>query len=422
MTALGALMVHDAEQLCAVADVAGAMTLEAVKGTLAAFDPRVAVVRPHPGAAASAANVRRVGAGSAIHASHADCGKVQDAYSLRCIPQVHGATRDALAHARAVLEREANSVTDNPLLFPDTEDVLSAGNFHGQPVALVLDYAKLAVCELANISERRTAHLMDPGVSGLPAFLAPSGGLHSGLMIVQYTAASLVSENKVLAHPASADSIPTSANQEDHVSMGTTSARHARQALENAEWVVAIELLCAAQGLDFHRPLRPGAGHRRGARGRSAPWCRARGRPADAGRPARVRAIVAVRHAAHGGREAVGVLAWSGGAGLGALAHASARGQRHSDVGPPSSRMPAVPTPPLGRPPAGPDGVDAALAPRRPPGAPLARRRARRAPACSRGARARAGASVRPGLTRRRRSAPPSPRCRSPSAPARRTR
>jgi histidine ammonia-lyase len=260
MTALGALMVHDAEQLCAVADVAGAMTLEAVKGTLAAFDARVAVVRPHPGAAAAAANVRRVGAGSAIHASHADCGKVQDAYSLRCIPQVHGATRDALAHARAVLEREANSVTDNPLLFPDTEDVLSAGNFHGQPVALVLDYAKLAVCELANISERRTAHLMDPGVSGLPAFLAPSGGLHSGLMIVQYTAASLVSENKVLAHPASADSIPTSANQEDHVSMGTTSARHARQALANAEWVVAIELLCAAQGLDFHRPLRPAPG------------------------------------------------------------------------------------------------------------------------------------------------------------------
>jgi histidine ammonia-lyase len=260
MTALGALMVHDAEQLCAVADVAGAMTLEAVKGTLAAFDARVAVVRPHPGAAAAAANVRRVGAGSAIHASHADCGKVQDAYSLRCIPQVHGATRDALAHARAVLEREANSVTDNPLLFPDTEDVLSAGNFHGQPVALVLDYAKLAVCELANISERRTAHLMDPGVSGLPAFLAPSGGLHSGLMIVQYTAASLVSENKVLAHPASADSIPTSANQEDHVSMGTTSARHARQALANAEWVVAIELLCAAQGLDFHCPLRPAPG------------------------------------------------------------------------------------------------------------------------------------------------------------------
>lgn len=260
MTALGALVVFDAEQLCAVADVAGAMTLEAVQGTLAAFDARVAEVRPHPGAAAAAANVRRVGAGSAIHAAHADCPKVQDAYSLRCIPQVHGATRDALGHVRQVLEREVNSVTDNPLLFPDTESVLSAGNFHGQPVALALDYAKLAVCELANISERRTAHLMDPALSGLPPFLAPSGGLNSGLMIVQYTAASLVSENKVLAHPASADSIPTSANQEDHVSMGTTSARHARMALENARMVVAIELLCAAQGLDFRAPLAPAPG------------------------------------------------------------------------------------------------------------------------------------------------------------------
>lgn len=260
MTALGALMVHDALDLCAAADVTAAMTLEAIRGTLAAYDARVATVRPHPGAAAVAENVRRIGAGSAIHASHADCGRVQDAYSLRCVPQVHGATRDALAHAADVLTREINSVTDNPLLFPDTGDVLSAGNFHGQPVALALDYAKLAVCELANIAERRVAHLVDPAVSGLPAFLAPDGGLHSGLMIVQYTAASLVSENKVLAHPASADSIPTSANQEDHVSMGTTSARHARQALHNAQWVVAIELLCAGQALEFHRPLAPAPG------------------------------------------------------------------------------------------------------------------------------------------------------------------
>jgi histidine ammonia-lyase len=260
MTALGALMVHDARALATAADVAGAMTLEALRGTLAAFDARVTRVRPHPGAALAAENVRRVGAHSPIHASHADCGKVQDAYSLRCIPQVHGATRDALAHAAEVLEREVNSVTDNPLLFPDAGLVLSAGNFHGQPVALALDYAKLAVCELANISERRTAHLMDPALSGLPAFLTPHGGLHSGLMIVQYTAASLVSENKVLAHPASADSIPTSANQEDHVSMGTTSARHARQALVNAQRVIAIELLCAAQGLDLHRPLVPAPG------------------------------------------------------------------------------------------------------------------------------------------------------------------
>ena len=269
MTALGILAVADGLALATCADVAGAMTLEALQGTLAAFDPRVAELRPHPGAAAAAENVRRLGAGSAIHAAHASCPKVQDAYSLRCIPQVHGATRDALAHAAEVLTREANSVTDNPLLFPDDADgegsqrgrVLSAGNFHGQPVALAMDYAKLAIAELANIAERRVAHLMDPAVSdGLPAFLTPRQGLHSGLMIVQYTAASLVSENKVLVHPASADSIPTSANQEDHVSMGTTSARHARQVVEHAQWVLAIELLCAAQALDLREPLTPAPG------------------------------------------------------------------------------------------------------------------------------------------------------------------
>ena len=264
MTSLGILAVADGLALATCADVAGAMTLEALQGTLAAFDPRVAELRPHPGAAAAAENVRRLGSGSGIHAAHASCPKVQDAYSLRCIPQVHGATRDALAHAAEVLTREANSVTDNPLLFPEDPDggrVLSAGNFHGQPVALAMDYAKLAIAELANISERRTAQLMDPALSdGLPAFLTPRQGLHSGLMIVQYTAASLVSENKVLAHPASADSIPTSANQEDHVSMGTTSARHARQVLEHARWVIAIELLCAAQALEFRRPLVPAPG------------------------------------------------------------------------------------------------------------------------------------------------------------------
>ncbi len=259
MTALGALAVHDAWRLTTMADVVGAMTVEALQGTVAAYDARVVQVRPHPGAAISADHLRRMSSGSGIHAAHADCGKVQDAYSLRCIPQVHGATRDALTHAREVLTREINSVTDNPLLFPDDDTVISAGNFHGQPVALVLDYAKLAIAELANISERRVAHLMDPSVSGLPAFLAPRGGLDSGLMITQYTAASLVSENKVLVHPASADSIPTSANQEDHVSMGTTAARHLRQVLENAQWVVAIELLCATQGLDLRRPLVPAA-------------------------------------------------------------------------------------------------------------------------------------------------------------------
>jgi histidine ammonia-lyase len=260
MTALGALMLEDARQLATCADIAGAMSLEALGGTLTSFDARIVGVRPHPGAARVAENVRRLGRDSAIHAAHRDGGKVQDAYSLRCIPQVHGATRDALAHARDVVGRELNSATDNPLIFVADDQVLSGGNFHGQPVALALDYAKVAVAELANISERRTAHLQDPALSGLPPFLTRHGGLHSGLMITQYTAASLVSENKVLAHPASVDSIPTSANQEDHVSMGTTSARHARSVLENAQWVLAIELLNAAQGLDHHHPLPPATG------------------------------------------------------------------------------------------------------------------------------------------------------------------
>jgi histidine ammonia-lyase len=260
MTAIGALVVHDAGRLATLADVAGAMSLEALKGTAAAFDARVTDVRAHPGAASVAGNLRRLAADSPIHDSHADCAKLQDAYSLRCMPQVHGASRDALTHVREVVTRECNAVTDNPLVFADTDQVISAGNFHGQPIALVMDYAKVAIAELANISERRIEHMLDPAVSGLPAFLSRQGGLNSGLMISQYTAASLVSENKVLAHPASVDSIPTSANQEDHVSMGTTSARQCAMILENATWVVAIELLNAAQALDFHHPLRPGAG------------------------------------------------------------------------------------------------------------------------------------------------------------------
>ena len=260
MTGIGCLVAHDACALATAADIAGAMTLEALKGTLRAFDPKVSKVRPHPGAVQVSDNVRRIGADSPIHQSHASCEKVQDPYSLRCIPQVHGASRDALQHVREVLEREINSVTDNPLIFATEQEVISAGNFHGQPVALAMDYAKLAIAELANISERRVAFLQDSSLSGLPAFLAESGGLHSGLMITQYTAASLVSENKVLAHPASADSIPTSANQEDHVSMGTIAARQAAMILENARTVVAIELLNAAQALEFHKPLEPGPG------------------------------------------------------------------------------------------------------------------------------------------------------------------
>lgn len=258
MTAIGVLTIADAKLLARCADIAAAMSLEALKGSTAPFDPRVTGLRPHPGAQACAANLLKVASDSPIHASHADCGKVQDAYSLRCVPQVHGASRDALSHATEVLVREINSVTDNPLVFADDDTVISAGNFHGQPIAVVLDYAKIAIAELANISERRIEHMLDPAVSGLPAFLAKQGGLHSGLMISQYTAASLVSENKVLAHPASVDSIPTSANQEDHVSMGTTSARQCAMILENAQWVITIELLNATQALEFHVPLKPG--------------------------------------------------------------------------------------------------------------------------------------------------------------------
>lgn len=260
MTAIGALVIHDARHFAAVADIAAAMSLEALKGTRAPFDERVTRIRPHPGAVASAANVLRISADSPIHASHADCDKVQDAYSLRCVPQVHGASRDAISHVADVITREINAVTDNPLVFAEDDHVVSAGNFHGQPVAVAMDYAKIAIAELANIAERRVEHILDPAVSGLPAFLARQGGLHSGLMISQYTAASLVSENKVLAHPASVDSIPTSANQEDHVSMGTTSARQCAMILENARWVMAIEVLNAAEALGFHAPLEPGPG------------------------------------------------------------------------------------------------------------------------------------------------------------------
>ncbi|MBD2104563.1 histidine ammonia-lyase [Leptolyngbya sp. FACHB-261] len=260
MTAIGALVVADALELATAADITGAMSLEALKGSLRPFDARVTAVRPHPGAAEVAENVRGLGANSPIHHSHADCDKLQDAYSLRCMPQVHGASRDALRHVLDVVTREINAVTDNPLIFCEDNEVISAGNFHGQPVALVMDYAKIAIAELANISERRIEHMLDPALSGLPAFLSQQGGLNSGLMISQYTAASLVSENKVLAHPASVDSIPTSANQEDHVSMGTTSARQAAMILENARWVIAIELVNATQALDFHQPLHPGPG------------------------------------------------------------------------------------------------------------------------------------------------------------------
>lgn len=258
--AIGGLALERARSLAKTADVAAAMTLEGAKGSLTAFDPRIQAVRPHPGHAEVAANVRALMAESEILESHANCGKVQDAYSLRCVPQVHGAIRDALRHAIEVTEREIDSVTDNPLVFADDGDVISGGNFHAEPIALVFDYAAIALTEMGNISERRIESLVNPDISGLPAFLAPNPGLNSGLMITQVVAAALASENKVLAHPASADTIPTSANKEDHVSMGTHAARKLRQIVDNVERIVAIEMMCAAQAIDFHAPLRPGRG------------------------------------------------------------------------------------------------------------------------------------------------------------------
>jgi len=256
MTSVGGLVLHDADATARIADLAGAMSLEALKGTVRAFDERVVGARAHPGQQAVAAFLRALLADSPIAESHKDCGKVQDPYSLRCMPQVHGASRDVLAFARQVLEREAASSTDNPLVFVDTGEMISGGNFHGQPVALALDAAAMAVAELANISERRVEQLVNPHLSsGLPPFLAPDSGLNSGFMIAQVTAAALVSENKVLAHPASVDSIPSSAGREDHVSMGATSALKLHTIHDHVRTVLAIELLCAAQGLDLRRPL-----------------------------------------------------------------------------------------------------------------------------------------------------------------------
>ena len=254
--AVGGLALHRALYLCRVADLAGAASLDAARGSDAAFDSRIVKARPHPGAVSSAANLRSLLSGSAIRESHRRCGKVQDNYALRCMPQVHGAARDAFVHAREVLEREMNSATDNPLVFPAQGDIVSGGNFHGAPVGLVLDYAAIAATDMASISERRIEKLMNPATSDLPAFLVEEGGLHSGLMMAQVAAASLVSESKTLAHPASVDSIPTSANKEDHVSMSPIAARKLAAIVENLERVLAIELLTAFQAMEFLRPLK----------------------------------------------------------------------------------------------------------------------------------------------------------------------
>ena len=260
-TALGALAVLDASRLAPLSDVTGAMSLEALMGSNAAFDARIHALRPHPGQITSAANLRRLTDASGIIASHHDCTRVQDAYSLRCMPQVHGATREAIGFARAVLERELASVTDNPLVFPADGAVLTGGNFHGEPLGLAVDTLGIGLTQLAGIAERRIDRLVNPLTSeGLPAFLSPHGGVHSGYMIAQYVAAALTSECRALAHPASVDSIPTSGLQEDYNAMSAASALKIRRIVANVTQVLAIEALLAAQALDFRAPLTPGRG------------------------------------------------------------------------------------------------------------------------------------------------------------------
>ncbi len=255
MPAVAALALIDAGRLVKTADVLGAMSLDALQGTDVAFDPRIHAARPHPGQAASARNLRKLLEGSAIRESHRDCGKVQDAYSLRCIPQVHGAVRDALAYVGATVAVEMNAATDNPMVFTDTGELLSGGNFHGEPVAIASDVLAIAVAELGAISERRIERLVNPALSDLPAFLAREGGVESGLMLAHVTAAALASENKSLAHPASVDSIPTSANKEDHVSMGAFAARQAARVVSNTARILGVEALAATQALEFRKPL-----------------------------------------------------------------------------------------------------------------------------------------------------------------------
>ncbi len=249
-----------AEELAVAADIAGACSLEALKGSHRAFDPRLHALRPHPGQLASASNLRALLRDSEINRSHEACGRVQDAYSLRCMPQVHGAARDGIRFARSVLATEVDAVTDNPIILPEEGELVSGGNFHGQEPALALDCLAIAVAGLGLISERRIERLMNPVFSGLPPFLAKNPGVNSGLMMAQVTAAALVSENKIFCHPASVDSIPTEAGQEDHVSMGPSAARKARTVVEHTRRVLAIELLAACQALDLLRPLRAGRG------------------------------------------------------------------------------------------------------------------------------------------------------------------
>ena len=259
MTAVGVVTAYEAIQLLKLSDISSAMTVEALRGITDAFDPRLHAVRPHQGQMDTAENLLRILADSALTTKQGEL-RVQDAYTLRCIPQIHGASKDAIHYVVDRINIEINAVTDNPILFPEDGVVFSGGNFHGQPMALPFDFLGIALAEVANASERRIERLVNPQLSGLPAFLTPKGGLHSGFMIAQYAAAALVSENKVLAHPASVDSIPSSANQEDHVSMGTIAARKAKEILFNVQNVIAIELLSAAQAIDFSDAEKLGKG------------------------------------------------------------------------------------------------------------------------------------------------------------------
>lgn len=250
MTAIGALTIHDSINLLKMADITASLTIEGLRGIITAYDEKVHRVRPHEGQINAAKNLLQILEGSGLTTKQGEI-RVQDAYVLRCLPQIHGASKDAIKYVAEKIAIEINSATDNPLIFEDVEEVISGGNFHGQPMALSLDFLGIALSELANVSERRLERLVNPALSDLPAFLTEKGGLNSGFMIVQYSAASLVSENKVLAHPASVDSIPSSANQEDHVSMGTIAARKAKTILENARKVLAMELLAACQAIDI---------------------------------------------------------------------------------------------------------------------------------------------------------------------------
>lgn len=260
MCAVGTLLQLRAESLASLADVAGAMTLEGLLGSHKPFIPEIHDVRAHPGQKDCAAHLRRILKNSELVETHVNCSKVQDPYSLRCMPQVHGAAREGLAFARRILEVEVNSATDNPLVFTETERIVSGGNFHGQPISLAMDVVAMALTQLSSISERRVEQLVNPALSGLPAFLAKNSGLNSGFMIAQVTSAALVAESRVLSHPASVDSIPSSAGREDHVSMGMTAALKGRQVGDFTRSCLAIEMLVAAQALDFRLPVKPGKG------------------------------------------------------------------------------------------------------------------------------------------------------------------